>query len=128
MATTKYWKVWLTPNLLTKDVDNDYIAEVSTSKHTLRNEDIAQRIVAEGSEIKYDTLLSIINQHDRIIREAVCDGYSVLTGVGQYSPRVPADLEAGEYTLRIVTQFTNSGSTLLKEPRTIEYDMPLTVS
>ena len=88
MATTKYWKVWLTPNLLTKDVDNDYIAEVSTSKHTLRNEDIAQRIVAEGSEIKYDTLLSIINQHDRIIREAVCDGYSVLTGVGQYSPRV----------------------------------------
>ena len=88
MATTKYWKVWLTPNLLTKDLDNDYIAEVSTSKQTLRNEDIAQRIVDEGSEIKYDTLLSIINQHDRIIREAVCDGYSVLTGVGQYSPRV----------------------------------------
>ena len=80
MATTKYWKVWLTPNLLTKDIDNDYIAEVSTSKQTLRNEDIAQRIVDEGSEIKYDTLLSIINQHDRIIREAVCDGYSVLTG------------------------------------------------
>ena len=75
MATTKYWKVWLTPNLLTKDIDNDYIAEVSTSKQTLRNEDIAQRIVDEGSEI-------------RIIREAVCDGYSVLTGVGQYSPRV----------------------------------------
>ena len=88
MATTKFWKVWLTPNLLTKDIDNDYIAEVSTSKQTLRNEDIAQRIVDEGSEIKYDTLLSIINQHDRIIREAVCDGYSVLTGVGQYSPRV----------------------------------------
>ena len=88
MATTKYWKVWLTPNLLTRDVDNDYIAEVSTSKQTLRNEDIAERIVNEGSEIKYDTLLSIINQHDRIIREAVCDGYSVLTGVGQYSPRV----------------------------------------
>ena len=30
----------------------------------LRNEDIAKRIVSEGSEIKYDTLLSIINQHD----------------------------------------------------------------
>ena len=248
MATTKYWKVWLTPNLLTKDIDNDYIAEVSTSKQTLRNEDIAQRIVDEGSEIKYDTLLSIINQHDRIIREAVCDGYSVLTGVGQYSPRVtgswigksanfdpsvnkltldmvlskemrdalatvgvevlgvkegggaaiglvtdtlteatdgtitpgediliegtkikiagdpdlcgvyfiprdapeetiykvdrrltqnnpssiiarvPATLEPGAYTLRVVTQYTNSGSTLLKEPRTIEYELPLVVS
>ena len=248
MATTKFWKVWLKPNLLTKDIDNDYIAEVSTSKQTLRNEDIAQRIVDEGSEIKYDTLLSIINQHDRIIREAVCDGYSVLTGVGQYSPRVtgswigksanfdpsvnkltldmvlskemrdalstvgvevlgvkegggaaiglvtdtlteatdgtitpgediliegakikivgdpelcgvyfvprdapeetiykvdrrltqnnpssiiarvPATLEPGAYTLRIVTQYTNSGSTLLKEPRTIEYELPLVVS
>ena len=246
MATTKYWKVWLTPNLLTKDVDNDYIAEVSTSKQTLRNEDIAQRIVDEGSEIKYDTLLSIINQHDRIIREAVCDGYSVLTGVGQYSPRVtgswigksanfdpetnkltldmvlskemrdalstvgvevlgvkegggaaiglvtdtlteatdgtitpgediliegtkikiagdpdlcgvyfvgstpddlykvdrrltqndpsriiarvPATLAPGSYTLRIVTQFTSSGSIMLKEPRTLEYELPLVVS
>ena len=247
MATTKYWKVWLTPNLLTKDIDNDYIAEVSTSKQTLRNEDIAQRIVDEGSEIKYDTLLSIINQHDRIIREAVCDGYSVLTGVGQYSPRVtgswigksanfdpsvnkltldmvlskemrdalatvgvevlgvkegggaaiglvtdtlteatdgtitpgediliegvkikiagdpdlcgvyfiprdapeetiykverrltqnnpssiiarvPATLQPGAYTLRIVTQFTTA-STLLKEPRTLEYEQPLVVS
>ncbi len=248
MATTKYWKVWLTPNLLTKDIDNDYIAEVSTSKQTLRNEDIAQRIVDEGSEIKYDTLLSIINQHDRIIREAVCDGYSVLTGVGQYSPRVtgswigksanfdpsvnkltldmvlskemrdalatvgvevlgvkegggaaiglvtdtlteatdgtitpgediliegakikiagdpdlcgvyfiprdapeetiykverrltqndpsriiarvPATLAPGSYTLRIVTQFTSSGSIMLKEPRTLEYELPLVVS
>ena len=248
MATTKFWKVWLKPNLLTKDIDNDYIAEVSTSKQTLRNEDIAQRIVDEGSEIKYDTLLSIINQHDRIIREAVCDGYSVLTGVGQYSPRVtgswlgksanfdpsvnkltldmvlskemrdalatvgvevlgvkegggaaiglvtdtlteatdgtitpgediliegakikiagdpdlcgvyfiprdapeetiykverrltqndpsriiarvPATLAPGSYTLRIVTQFTSSGSIMLKEPRTLEYELPLVVS
>lgn len=71
MATTKYWKVWLKPNLLTKDVDNDYIAEVSTSKQTLRNEDIAERIV---------------------------------------------------------TQYTSSGSILLKEPRTLEYDQPLIVS
>lgn len=71
MASTKFWKVWLKPNLLTKDVDNDYIAEVSTSKQTLRNEDIAQRIV---------------------------------------------------------TQYTSSGSILLKEPRTLEYDQLLIVS
>ena len=85
---TKFWKVWLRLNLLTKDVDNDYTAEVSTMKNSLRNGDIAQRIVDEGSEIKYDTLLSIINQHDRIIREAVADGYSVLTKTCQYTPRV----------------------------------------
>lgn len=85
---TKFWKVWLRLNLLTKEVDNDYIAEVSTMKNSLRNEDIARRIVTEGSEIKYDTMLSIINQHDRIIREALQDGYSVLTQTCQYTPRV----------------------------------------
>ena len=239
---TKFWKVWLRLNLLTKDVDNDYTAEVSTMKNSLRNEDIAQRIVNEGSESKYATLLSIINQHDRIIREAVMDGYSVLTKTCQYTPRVlgpwigssakfdpeihkvtlditlssemrealshvgvevltvkdsganiglvidtvtglsndtitpgddiriegekirvsgeaagvgvffiasdgtehpvtrrlttndpkcllarvPSDLADGQYTLRIVTQFSNT-TTLLKEPRTIEYERPLTV-
>ncbi|MCD8270005.1 MAG: DUF4469 domain-containing protein [Parabacteroides sp.] len=239
---TKFWKVWLRFNLLTKDVDNDYTAEVSTMKNSLRNEDIAQRIINEGSEIKYDTLLSIINQHDRIIREAVMDGYSVLTKTCQFTPRVtgswigssakfdpekhkvtlditlasemrealshvgvevlevkgsgaqiglvtdeatglatgvitpgddilidgekirvagdaagvgvffigsddvshpvthrlskndpkcvrarvPADLADGKYTLRIVTQFSNT-STLLKEPRTLEYERQLTV-
>ena len=87
-AYQNYWKIWLRPNLLTKDVENDYIAEVSTKKNTLRNTDIAQRIISEGSEIKYDTLLSIINQHDRISRQALMDGYSVLTGTCQFTPRV----------------------------------------
>lgn len=44
-AFTKFWKVWLKLNLLTKDVDNDYMAEVSTVGKTTRNEDIARRIV-----------------------------------------------------------------------------------
>lgn len=35
MANTKFWKVWLKPNLLTKDVDNDYIAESSTSNERI---------------------------------------------------------------------------------------------
>lgn len=83
-----FWKVWLRLNLLTKDVDNDYTAEVSTMKNTFRNGDIARSIVVEGSEIKYDTMLSIINQHDRIIREKVQQGYSVLTEVCQFTPRV----------------------------------------
>ena len=85
---TSFWKVWLRENLLTKDVDNDYIAEVSTEKNTLRNEDIARKIVEEGSEIKYDTLLSVINQHDRIIRTAIQQGFSVLTQTCQFTPRV----------------------------------------
>jgi hypothetical protein len=30
MAKKAFWKVWLRRNLLTKDVENDYTAEVST--------------------------------------------------------------------------------------------------
>lgn len=85
---TNFWKIWLRENLLTKDVDNDYIAEVSTEKSTLRNEDIARRIIDEGSEIKYDTVLSLLNQGDRIIRTAVQQGFSVLTQTCQYTPRI----------------------------------------
>jgi hypothetical protein len=88
MATNFFWKVWLRLNLLTKDVDNDYIAEVSTSSNTRHNEDIARRIVDLGSEIKYETLLSVLSQRDRVVREMVQQGSSVLTGTCQYSPRV----------------------------------------
>lgn len=88
MATNYHWKIWLRLNLLTKDVDNDYTAEVSTVRSTKRNEDIAAKIVDEGSEIKYDTLISILNQRDRIVRRLLQEGNSVLTGCGQISPRV----------------------------------------
>lgn len=88
MATSYFWKIWLRLNLLTKDVDNDYTAEVSTVGNTKRNEDIAQKIIDEGSEIKYDTLLSILNQRDRIVRSLIQEGNSVLTGCGRISPRV----------------------------------------
>lgn len=89
MSTINYlWKVWFRPNLLTKDVDNDYIAEVSTVNDTQRNEDIARRIVDEGSEIKYDTILNILNRSDGIVRSMLQGGGSVQTGVCRLSPRV----------------------------------------
>lgn len=81
----KYGWTW---TCLQKTYENDYTAEVSTVGKTSRNEDIAKQIIEEGSEIKYDTLLSVINQHDRIIRELLQNGTSVLTGVAQYTPSV----------------------------------------
>jgi tripartite-type tricarboxylate transporter receptor subunit TctC len=80
-----FWKVWLRLNLLTKDVDNDYIAEVSTAgKTSLRSADIARRIKDAGAELKYETILSVLDQGDRIIREQVQAGYGVLTGCAQF--------------------------------------------
>ena len=89
MSIIKFiWKVWLRLNLLTKDDDNDYVAEVSTVGNTAHNEDVVQAIIDEGSEIKYDTLLSILNQGDRIKRTFLAEGRSVQDGVSHISPRV----------------------------------------
>jgi hypothetical protein len=89
MALLNYiWKVWLRLNILTKDRDNDYTAEVSTVGNTARNEDVVQAIINEGSEIKADTLLSILNQGDRIKRTFLAEGRSVQDGVSRIAPRV----------------------------------------
>ena len=88
MAKKFLWKLWLRLNLMTKDVDNDYYAEVSTAGHTMRNEDLAQRIIDEGSEIKFDTLVAIFNHGDRLKREALLAGTSVLDGIAHFTPRV----------------------------------------
>jgi hypothetical protein len=82
------WKIWLRPNVLTKDVDNNLIAEVSTNGKTLHNEDLAKRFIEEGSEIKYDTILSILNTRDRIVRTKLQERCQVQDG-GHIKPRVP---------------------------------------
>jgi hypothetical protein len=87
------WKVFMRTNLLTKDNENDYIAEVSTVGNTARNEDIANAIIAEGSEIKYDTLLNILNRSDRIKRAFLIEGRGVQDGVAHIAPRVSGSWE-----------------------------------
>jgi hypothetical protein len=88
MAKQYFWKVWLRPNLLTKEADNDYIAEVSTVGNTLRNEDIARHIVKERSELRYETILSILNERDSVVRDTVLGGSSVQDGNIHIAPRI----------------------------------------
>jgi hypothetical protein len=82
------WKIWLRLNFLTQDVENDYTGEVSTVGHTIHNEDIAQRIVKERSELRYETILSILNERDGIVIESVLTGSSVQDGVVHIAPSV----------------------------------------
>jgi hypothetical protein len=82
------WKIWLRLNHLTQEVENDYTGEVSTIGHTVRNEDIARTIVAERSELRYETILSVLNERDSIVREAVWSGSSVLDGVVHIQPTI----------------------------------------
>jgi hypothetical protein len=88
MAKETYWKVWLTPNRLTKDIENDFVAEVSTAGSTIRNADIAARIVAERSELRLETIMSILASRDEIVRKALLQGTAVQDGCVRMSPRV----------------------------------------
>ena len=86
---TFIWKIWLRLNPFTPEVDNAYFAEVSTVGRTIHNEDIAQMMIDEGSEINYETILSIINRRDRIIMKHVQSGGSAQDRCTRISPRVP---------------------------------------
>ena len=82
------WKVWLRPNLLTADVENDYFAEVSTAGKTIHNEDIARLILKEGSENQYETILGILNRRDSVVMEHVLEGGSVQDHCIRIAPRI----------------------------------------
>jgi hypothetical protein len=88
MSKENYWKVWLEANRLTKDVENDYIAEVSTAGTTIHNADIAARIVAERSELRLETILSILTERDEAVRKALSQGSAFQDGCFHIMPRV----------------------------------------
>lgn len=83
-----HWRFFLRDNSLTKDNNKDCIAEVLAAPKTLRAEDIAKEIKRRGSELEYETILSVISQHNRIIIENLLSGASVMTDICQFSPRI----------------------------------------
>jgi hypothetical protein len=88
MARKFFWKVWLRPNPLTPDIENDYVAEISTVGNTLRNEDIAQQIVKGRSELRYETILSILNERDTVVLDTLLGGSSVQDKNVYLAPRI----------------------------------------
>jgi hypothetical protein len=88
MSKESFWKIWLRPNHLSRDVENDYIAEVSTKGNTARNEQLAQIIVKERSELRYDTILAVLNERDAAVRELLLEGSSVQDGNVHLAPRI----------------------------------------
>ena len=57
MAKKYVWSIVLRPNPFTQDNDRDQLADVVPAA-AKRDEDIADAIVAEGSEIKKETILN----------------------------------------------------------------------
>jgi hypothetical protein len=115
---TIFWKIWLRLNLLTKDVDNDYIAEVSTVGNTLHNEQIARQIVKERSEYRYDTILGIINERDAIVRDALLGGSSVQDGNVHLAPRITGNWVGSDPVFDPAAHKITVDATLTAEMRT----------
>ncbi len=82
------WTVQLTPNLLTPDVPNDYVAQLLSPGATLHNEQLADKLVAARTELRRETILSVLAARDRLVCEALLQGFSVQDGVLHVSPRI----------------------------------------
>jgi hypothetical protein len=73
-------------NPLTPD-PNDCTGKVQLTG-TVYNANIARTLVDRGSEVKYDTIMSILNSADGIKRESLSTGHSVIDGVAQMRPSI----------------------------------------
>lgn len=82
MAEKTILSVDLYDNILTTD-PSDYTGKVKITG-TLRNADIAARIVAERTEYRKETIENILNLADQKKIEAIAEGKSLVDGVGQY--------------------------------------------
>jgi hypothetical protein len=95
MAEKSIWKIWLVRNTLTKEIENDWVAEVSILRNTLRNEDIAARIVEGRSELQLETIKGILSERDEIVKQALVQGTAVQDGCIRASPRISVMGEKG---------------------------------
>lgn len=82
------WSFDLNEYTMTKDVKEDYTAQIRTLK-TMGLENIASEIAAERTEYRIDTIVNIGNLIDEKIRQLLAAGHIVLTGSGQFTPSLP---------------------------------------
>ena len=90
-ASYYFWKIWLWINQPEKESTTKQSAELSTQEIVKSHKDIAERLIKEGVEISYGKLTYIIDQYDRIVRDLVCEGYTVKTNNILFTPELSED-------------------------------------
>jgi hypothetical protein len=78
--------VMLVDNALTPEA-GDFTGRVQLNG-TLYNQQIAQSIVNQRTELRYETILSVLNMADEIKRISIATGHSVIDGVSQMRPSI----------------------------------------
>lgn len=86
-----FWKIWLRMSKSEEETTTKLSADLSTRNIVKSNKDIAEQFAKEGIEINYGTLTYIIDQYDRIVRNMVCEGYTVKTNNVCFTPELSGD-------------------------------------
>jgi hypothetical protein len=89
------WKVWLRLNKLTPN-PKDYVAEVDTAGRTRTQQDIIDHIMEGGSEVKPETIKSILDRANGAKRFFILHGYRFFDDFMHVSPRVDGAWEGTE--------------------------------
>lgn len=84
---TYTWPFSLHENAMTKDDQTDYLASVQINKQ-LSLEDIADAVIRERSEYRYETLLDAFRLMEQKIRDEVYAGNRVQTLLARFSPSI----------------------------------------
>lgn len=119
MAKKYEWNIKLRPNAFTPDNDRDQLADVEPNGATKRDEDIADAIIAEGTEFTRETILAILAKRNKKVMEFVLNGSNYSNEIEQFSPRVQGvfeDINAPfDPAIHKCTVDISAGSTLRSE-------------
>lgn len=98
-----FWKIWLRASDSKENASKEISIELPTQNILKTNKDIAEKLITEDIEISYSNLTYIIDQYDRIVREMICEGYSVKTNNVIFTPRLSGkwDNECTEFDPKI---------------------------
>ena len=86
-----FWKIWLRMSKPEPGLPSQQCAELSTQGIVKSNRDIAEQLAKEGVEINYGTLTYMIDQYDRVVRNFICEGYTVQTNNAHFTPELSGD-------------------------------------
>ena len=84
------WKVWLCSNSTKVKSEEKCSAEISSTKFVKSNKEIAEQLANE-SDVGYNTLIYVMNQYERVVREMLCEGFTVKTNNVILTPAITGE-------------------------------------
>ena len=87
MATKYSWTGQYRPNLFTQDNDRDQLLDVKSAGQ-VKDEDIADDIIASGSEVSRETMLDLFARREKALAKRVLQGFTYANSLVQMQPRV----------------------------------------